>query len=91
VNLSNIDYAYTNDPKKYSDAQKIERASWKEFRKIVGDTWSPGMSAPFDPIASKLAEKESLEVVIMNGENLENFEKYLRDEKFIGTVIGSKK
>jgi uridylate kinase len=87
VNLSNIDYLYNKDPKEYSNAKKIENISWKDFRKIVGDKWNPGMNVPFDPIASKLAEAEGMEVAILNGENLLNVEKYLAKETFIGTVI----
>lgn len=87
INLSNIDYVYDKDPHKYADAKKIKKISWKAFRKIVGDKWNPGMSAPFDPIASKLAEAENMEVAILNGEDLENMEKYLAYESFVGTVI----
>lgn len=87
INLSNIDYAYDKDPRKFKDAKKIENISWKEFRKIVGNKWDPGLNAPFDPIASMQAEKLKLEVAIMNGKNLENIEAYLDNKKFIGTII----
>ncbi|HLN19396.1 MAG TPA: UMP kinase [Patescibacteria group bacterium] len=87
VNLSNIDYAYDKDPKKFSDAKKIKETSWKEFRKIVGSKWDPGMNVPFDPVASKVAEESAMEVVIMNGRKIKNIENYLEGKKFIGTVI----
>jgi uridylate kinase len=87
INLSNIDYVYTKDPRKFPEAKKIENISWKNFRKMVGDKWDPGMNAPFDPIASKLAQEEAIEVAIMNGKNLENLENYLEDKKFRGTII----
>jgi len=87
INLSNIDYVYDKDPRKFKDARKIEDISWKDFRKIVGDKWDPGLNAPFDPVASKESEKLGLEVAIMNGKNLENIENYLDKDKFVGTVI----
>lgn len=87
INLSNIDYAYDKDPNKYSDAKKIENVSWAEYRKIIPSEWNPGLSTPFDPIASKIAEEENLEVVILNGKNIENLEKCLNGQVFIGTVI----
>jgi len=87
VNLSNIDHAYTKDPKKFTDAKKIESTTWKEFRKIVGSVWKPGANAPFDPIASKLAEKEKVKVIIANGKNLKNLQNILNRKQFIGTVI----
>jgi uridylate kinase len=87
VNLSNIDYVYDKDPKTHPEAQKIEKISWAEFRKLIPDHWDPGLSSPFDPIAAKEAEALGLEVVIMNGTKLAEFENYLDGKPFIGTVI----
>ena len=87
VNLSNIDYAYDKDPRKYKSAVPIKNIDWKSFRKIVGNKWEPRMSKPFDPIASREAEKLNLEVVILNGKKLKNLENYLNGKKFIGTTI----
>ena len=87
VNLSNIDYVYTKDPKKFKDAKPVEKISWKDFRKIVGSKWDPGLNAPFDPIASREAEKLCLEVAIINGKKLKNLENYFESKKFTGTII----
>ncbi len=87
VNLSNIDYAYDKDPKKYKNAVPIKNINWKGFRKIVGNKWEPRMNKPFDPIASREAEKLGLEVTILNGKKLKNVENYLDGKKFVGTVI----
>lgn len=87
ANLSNIDYLCDKDPRKHADAKKIKEIDWEEFQKMVGDTWDPGSNVPFDPIASKLAAKEEMEVAILNGKKLSNFQKYLDGEKFAGTVI----
>ena len=87
INLSNIDFVCDKDPNKFSDARKIKEISWTDFRRIVGNKWDPGMNAPFDPIASKIAQEEKMEVVIMNGKKLKNLENYLSGKKFIGTVI----
>ena len=87
VNLSNIDYVYSGDPKKNPDAKKIEKISWAEFRKLIPATWDPGLSSPFDPIAAKEAESLGLEVAIMNGARLEEFSNYLDNKSFVGTII----
>lgn len=87
INLSNIDYVCTKDPRKFPDAKKIEKISWKDFRKIVGEKWDPGMNAPFDPIASKIAQEEGIEVAIMNGRDIANVQNYFEGKKFKGTVI----
>lgn len=87
INLSNIDYVYTKDPRKFKDAKKIEQISWKDFRKIVGNKWDPGKNLPFDPTAARLAESLKLKVVIANGKNLKNLKNILEEKKFVGTFI----
>ncbi len=87
LNLSNIDYAYDKDPKKYPDAKKIENISWREYRSLIPEKWTSGLSTPFDPIASKMAEDEGITVIIMNGKNISNLEKCLDGGDFLGTKI----
>ena len=88
INLSNIDTVYDADPKINPSAKPIDAISWKEYRKMVGDAWSPRLNLPFDPIASKLAEQLSIRVKVLNGKNLENIALALDDKPFIGTMIG---
>lgn len=87
VNLSNIDKVYDNDPRKVKDAKSFDKISWEEFRKIVGDEWIPGINSPFDPVAAKKAQDLGVTVVVLNGENFENLERYFKGESFVGTVI----
>lgn len=87
VNLSNIDYVYSADPKKDPGAHPIEKISWADFRTLIPDEWDPGLSSPFDPVAAKEAESLGLEVAIINGAKLEEFGKYIDGEPFVGTVI----
>ena len=87
INLTDVDYAYTKNPKKFPDAVKIEHISWTDFRKIVGNVWNPGINVPFDPVASKLALHQKLKVIIANGQNLSNLKNILEGKKFIGTEI----
>lgn len=87
INLSNIDYVYTADPRKDPKAKPMTNMSWVDFRKLVGNKWDPGLSAPFDPVASKLAHKLNLRVVIMNGNPLANLRHFLANKAFVGTVI----
>ena len=87
INLSNIDYAYDKDPNKFPDAKKLESVSWSEYRSLIPAEWNPGLSTPFDPIASKMAEEAGLEVAILNGKNIDNLKNYLDGKEFVGTVI----
>jgi len=87
INLTNIDAVYDRDPSRFDDAEPFDRIAWKDFRKIVGDKWSPGANAPFDPVASRLAQKWGMEVVISSGRDLANVKAILTRKKFRGTVI----
>lgn len=87
VNLSNIDYVYTADPRKDTTAEKIENISWADFRTLIPSEWDPGLSSPFDPVAAKEAELLGLEVAIINGANLSAFGDYVDGKPFKGTII----
>lgn len=87
INLSNIKYACDKDPKKYPDAKIIKETNWKEFRKIVGNAWNPGMNVPFDPIASKKGEQLGLKVIIADGKDLKNLAAIIDGKKYQGTTI----
>ncbi len=87
INLSNIDYVYTADPRKDPEATPIIKTTWTEFRKLIPETWSPGLSSPFDPIAAREAERLNIEVAIINGEKPSEIENYLNGNEFVGTVI----
>ena len=88
INLSNIDYVYEKDPKKNGKGGRgIKKMSWAQYMKMIPKSWKPGLSAPFDPIASKAACERNLEVVLLSGYNLKNLESYLNGESFVGTRI----
>jgi uridylate kinase len=88
VNLSNIAKVHTDDPKTNPAATPIDRIDWKGFRALVGDEWSPGKNAPFDPVASKRASEIGLRVICAAGRDLPNLEAILEGRDFSGTVIG---
>jgi uridylate kinase len=87
INLSNIDFVYTEDPRTNPEAKKIESTTWSQFRKLIPDEWSPGLSSPFDPVAARVAEENDIEVAIINGEKLSEVERYINGETFVGTKI----
>jgi len=87
INLTNISYVYDKDPARFSDAVKFHNISWSEYRKIIGNRWEPRRSTPFDPIASRYAQKIKLTVAILNGKNLNNVKDFMENKEFKGTII----
>ncbi len=86
INFSNTSHVYSADPRTNPDAEKFEQLSWSEYRNIIPTEWTPGMSAPFDPVASRLAEESGITVAIL-GASIENLQNYLDGNEFEGTVI----
>ncbi|MFH1631084.1 MAG: UMP kinase [Candidatus Aenigmatarchaeota archaeon] len=88
INLSNIDFVFDNDPKYHKDAKPFRNVKWNDFRKLVGNEWKPGLNAPFDPIASREAQKLNMTVIITNGRDLENLDEIISGKPgHKGTVI----
>ncbi len=87
-NLSNTDYVYTKDPKKFSDAKPLKRLSWKDYRRMISSKWSAGLSTPFDPVASRASEKWKMRAIAINGQKLGELEKAISNKPFVGTIIG---
>jgi len=91
LNLTNIDYVYNKDPRTHTFATPMKKLTWKQYRKIIPPDFEYGMHTPFDPVASKMAEKLKLEVVVMNGRKLKQIKKYLDKKEFLGSVISNGK
>lgn len=85
--LGKPEYVYDKDNQKFSDAKPFEEISWKDYLKLIPSKWSPGMHAPVDPIAAKLAQKANLKVVVAGGKDLANVQNILAGKKFHGTTI----
>jgi uridylate kinase len=88
VNLSNQAKVYTADPKNDPSARPLDTVSWPEFRKIVGEEWSPGWNGPFDPSAARAAAEARLRVIYADGRNFANLADILEGRPFVGTTIG---
>lgn len=86
INFSNTSHVYSADPCTNPDATKFETLSWDEYRNLIPSEWTPGMSAPFDPVASRKAQEYDITVAVL-GASIENLENYLAGNEFEGTII----
>jgi len=80
-------FVYDSDPRKNSKAKPIREITWSAYKKLIPKKWSPGLSSPVDPVATRLAEKLGITAKILCGTDLENFKKALVGKQFKGTVI----
>lgn len=82
-----ISYVYSEDIEKNKQAKPIKKISWKKYRKMIRTSWTPGLRAPVDPIAAKLAQSLNMEAVVTKGTDLKNLSNLISGKKFRGTVI----
>ncbi len=89
LNLTNVDRVFTKDPKKDATAEPIEKTTWQQLRElgIIDGQWLPGLNFPFDPVAAREAAESKIEVVVANGNNLQNLENIMGGKQFVGTTI----
>lgn len=87
INLGKPDYVYTADPSKNTLAKPIKQLTWEQYLNIIPSKWTPGLNTPFDPIASRLAQKNKIAVIVANGKNLKNFQNILQGKTYKGTTI----
>jgi len=89
INAGNISFVFNKDPLKYKDAKFFREISWTKYRKLIVQKWTPGLSTPFDPVASKLAQKLKIRVLVVKGTEIRNLEKAILGKKFEGSLIKS--
>lgn len=87
INASDISFVYDKDPKTHKDAKPIREISWRDFQKLIPRKWTPGLSSPIDPVATKLAKEARLTVKILKAANTANFKKAMEGKPFEGTII----
>lgn len=88
LNLSNITHVYSNDPRLDPTATRLSALSWSQYRRIVGNTWTPRLNSPFDPKAAALAQRHGIKAAIMDGRKLSNVRRAILGKPFEGTVLG---
>lgn len=91
IDAGNIPFVYTRDPKiarkNGPKSRPIKKISWKNYQKLIGSRWIPGLPAPIDPIAAEAAKKFGIKAVIVLGTDLGNLEGLILGKKFRGTTI----
>lgn len=80
-------FVYNKDPKKHEKAIPIHDISWKEYKKLIPKTWTPGLSSPVDPVATRFAEEQGIVAKVLGGTDLVNLKKAIEGKEFQGTVI----
>ncbi len=78
---------YTKDPKKYSDAEKLDDLSWNDLSRFLGEAkHEAGIHQIIDPEAVRMLKEKRMETIVVNGFRPENLIAAIKGEK-IGTRV----
>jgi uridylate kinase len=89
VNASNILYVFERDPRQTPTARAFRTLRWDDYLSLIPREWKPGLSTPFDPIASCIARQWKIQVAVVNGKNLQALQAALEGKPFAGTLLGA--
>jgi len=87
VKGSNVDGIFTKDPKKFSDAEKLDALKFEDLSRLFeADSHRAGINQIIDPEAVKILRRSRLKTVVVNGYDAENVLAAVKGEP-VGTVI----
>ena len=89
VNGTAVDAVYTADPRKDPDAKKISSMTIDELGEIVYKEHGASKSSVFDPLGVKLAKENRIDILIIDGRNLDELKNAILGRKINGTTVNS--
>ncbi len=89
VNATSVDAVYTDDPRKNPDAKKIPKMTISELGDIVYKEHGASKSSVFDPLGVKIASENRIDIMMVDGRNLEELRKAILGLDFSGTMVDS--
>ncbi|MGC9060617.1 MAG: UMP kinase [Thermoplasmata archaeon] len=82
INVTNVDGLYDKDPRKYSDAKKIERCTFDELLKMLSQSeYTAGQSHIFDLLGAKILKRAGIKLIIVSGENIDLLKDVITDKE----------
>ncbi len=89
VNGTAVDAVYTADPRKDPNAKKIKDMTIDELGDIVYKEHGASKSSVFDPLGVKLAKENKIDILIIDGRNLDELKNAILGKPINGTFVNS--
>jgi uridylate kinase len=87
VKGSNVDGIYTKDPRKYSDAKKVDKLRFEELAHLFDEKQhKAGINQIIDPEAVRILSKIKLRTIVVDGYDTANLV-FAVEGRHVGTVI----
>ena len=89
VNATSVDAVYTDDPRKNPDAEKILNMTIEQLGDIVYKEHGASRSSVFDPLGVRLAKENRIDILIVDGRNLDELRNAILGNEIKGTFVDS--
>ena len=87
---TNVSHIYDSDPRNHPDAKPFIEMTISQLIEICGtERLQPGQSAVVDPIAVSIAAKNSINIAVLDGREIDLIEHALDGKEFEGTLVRS--
>ncbi len=88
VNATSVDGVYDRDPRKFKDAKKYDKISFKRLDELMNKKHGAGNSGIFDPMGAEIVMRCRIPIIVVSGRDLLEMGKAIRGERVNGTIIG---
>lgn len=89
INATSVDGVYTSDPRKNPDAKKISKMTIDELGEIVYKKHSASKSSVFDPLGVQIAKENKIDILIVDGRDLNEVRNAILGKEINGTFVDS--
>lgn len=89
VNATSVDAVYTDDPRKNPDAEKILNMTIDQLGDIVYKEHGASKSSVFDPLGVRLAKENRIDILIVDGRNIDELRNAILGKEINGTFVDS--
>ena len=89
VNATSVDAVYTADPRKDPGAKAIHRMTIRELQNIVYKEHDASRSSVFDPLGVRIAMANRIDILMVDGRNLDELRKAILGMEIDGTFVDS--
>ena len=87
---TNVSHIYDKDPRNHPEAKPFFQMTISQLVEICGtERLQPGQSAVVDPIAVSIAAKNSINIAVLDGREIDLIEHALDGKEFEGTLVRS--
>jgi len=89
VNATSVEAVYSEDPKKNPDAKRYSKLTIDELEGLVYKEHGAGSSSVFDPLGIKIAKNEKIDILMVDGRNLNELKNAILGKEINGTYVNS--